>query len=34
VGHDVDLGFVPGDEFAVVPDVGGVLDGHAFAPMG
>ena len=29
VGHDVDLGFVPGNEVAVVPDVVGGLKGHA-----
>ncbi len=29
VAHDVDLGLIPGDKFAVVPDVGGCLDGHA-----
>jgi len=29
VGHDVDLGFVPGNEISVVPDVVGGLKGHA-----
>ena len=28
VRHDVDVGFVPGDEVSVVPDVLGGLDGH------
>ena len=28
VAHDVERGFLPGNELAVVPDVGGGLDGH------
>ena len=28
VAHDVKRGFLPWDELAVVPDVGGGLDGH------
>ena len=28
VRHDVDVGFVPGDEVSVVPDVLGRFDGH------
>jgi hypothetical protein len=28
VAHDVESGLLPGNESAVVPDVGGGLDGH------
>lgn len=28
VGHYMDIGLVPGDEFSVVPDIGRGLDRH------
>jgi hypothetical protein len=28
VAHDVNIGVLPGDEVAVMPDLGGGLDGH------
>jgi hypothetical protein len=32
VGHNVELGVVPGNHFPVVPNVFGLLNGHAGTP--
>ena len=32
VGHDVNLCLFPGDEFSVVPDIFGCLQGHSRTP--